>query len=458
MKFSSDFDSFLRTEVNLNQSRLDSLQSRVTSIESFISSHQTFSDCFRAIIPAGSWAHRTIIKPAREGSEFDADILLLLDEQPEWDPKDYIANLYSAFRSSGTYISLASRQTRCVTIDYAGDFHIDVVPYIERNGYHYITNRNTPAGIGSFEPSDPEGLTQWIEEKQRLTKGTFVKAVRLVKYLRYYKTTFSCKSIILTTLLGSTVDEVEAASNPDIYADVPSALVTLLEKLADYLPTYTPAVYDPAGTGDNFTERYGDKWNYTNFRKQIKAYASLSREAIDEADRSSSIALWQQMFGDNFKPGQLKAVKSLVPLSASVSWRGESFIDMPPYNFTILPHPSYKVRIDGECVGFRSGQVSLKRGFRRFKLSGSGNRVPKNRSLLFTATTNVPAPHEIFWKVRNGGEEANKAGQLRGEISPDGGSSAKTETTLYKGSHYVDCYVVKDGIVVALDRQPVIVT
>lgn len=36
-------------------------------------------------------------------------------------------------------------------------------------------------------------------------------------------------------------------------------------------------------------------------------------------------------------------------------------------------------------------------------------------------------------------------------------SHRHSESTKYRGSHYVDCYVVKDGRVVAKDRQPVFV-
>ena len=35
MKFTADFESFLRTEVNLNQTRIDRLQQSVGAIESF---------------------------------------------------------------------------------------------------------------------------------------------------------------------------------------------------------------------------------------------------------------------------------------------------------------------------------------------------------------------------------------------------------------------------------------
>lgn len=69
----------------------------------------------------------------------------------------------------------------------------------------------------------------------------------------------------------------------------------------------------------------------------------------------------------------------------------------------------------------------------------------------------MPPPYTIYWKVRNGGEEAYRANQLRGEISVDGGSQSKVESTSYKGTHYVECYVAKNGVVVARDRQRVIV-
>ncbi len=72
-------------------------------------------------------------------------------------------------------------------------------------------------------------------------------------------------------------------------------------------------------------------------------------------------------------------------------------------------------------------------------------------------TTNVPAPYTLYWKVRNGGAEASRLHELRGAISKDEGSQQKVETTLYTGHHYVECYLIKNGVVVSKDRQNVIV-
>lgn len=419
MKFVDDFESFLRTEVNLNQTRLDTLQQRVSAIESFVSNEATFGPTFLEFVPAGSWAHRTIIKPVADNDGFDADVLLHMTEQADWQPKDYIEKLYSAFRGSANYRDRVSRKTRCMRLTYAGEFHIDLVPLIDQGRLHYITNRLDPEETGRLEASNPAAFTAWIDERQRLTQGSFIKVVRLLKYLRDFKGTFSCKSIILTTLLGEQVNEIAVMTEPDSYADVPSTLNTLIGKLADSLPPTMPGVMDPADTGDNFTDRYKEGWNYENFRHQIKHYAAKIKEAYDEPDREAAIGAWQGIFGESFKPGVLAKVASISPRSASVPWDKEMWIED---RYRVQIDPNYRLRI--------SAEVTPKPGFRNFNLSARGYRVAKRRKLLFRVVRNtVPAPCEIFWKVRNGGDEAYRANQLRGEISPDGGGQAKTEST-----------------------------
>ena len=225
MRFVDDFESFLRSEVNLNQTRLDRLQNSVNAIENFLAGQATFAPLFLDMVPAGSWAHRTIIKPVGEFDGFDGDVLLYVKENADWQPKDYIEQLYAAFHDSDTYRTKA-QGPRCVRIDYAGDFHVDVVPYLERYGSHYITNRLEPQDEGRFEASDPEAFSAWIDERQRASNGSFVKVVRLLKYLRDYKNTFSCKSIILTTLLGNELNPVIADLQPESYKDVPTTLNT----------------------------------------------------------------------------------------------------------------------------------------------------------------------------------------------------------------------------------------
>src|SRR5205807_773719 len=96
-------------------------------------------------IPQGSWPQRTIIKPA-PSREFDADFLLLLDENPDWadHPKQYIEAIYAALGRSTTYKSMERhRKCRCVRLGYAESArcHVDIVTYLRlADGREVIVN------------------------------------------------------------------------------------------------------------------------------------------------------------------------------------------------------------------------------------------------------------------------------------------------------------------------------
>jgi hypothetical protein len=94
------------------------------------------------------------------------------------------------------------------------------------------------------------------------------------------------------------------------------------------------------------------------------------------------------------------------------------------------------------------------RGARRISALAM-RRVGKNLWLRFVLETNTPPPFRVFWKVVNTGAEAKAANQLRGSIFPDdsGPGNVRWEHTLYSGTHWVEGYVVKDGVCVAMSAQ-----
>lgn len=445
MKLIGYFSSFLTNEVNLNQSRLDQLDDRVGAVTGFLQNGEhDLADYFIQTIPQGSYAHRTIIKPVQANDEFDADLLLELDEVQDWSPGDYVEELYRAFRTSSTYRGMVRRRARCVTVDYANEFHLDVVPYLERHGEHYITNRDTD----QFELTNPEGFNAWLEEKNRITNGHLIKAIRLFKYLRDYKNTFSVRSVILNILVGDRVNEAALLGDPQHYQDVPTVFKNVLAALDEYVKAnpIMPTIADPSCPTENFNHRW-DQESYSNFRKWIEYYSEKATAAYEEPDKSKSLALWQAIFGAEFKAPTL-ATKA-AGLSTSPISSTEQFLDQL-FGIPISIDARYQVRI--------RGRVLPRDGFRTYDLRTRGDTVGKRRKLRFTIERcNVPAPYEVYWKVKNFGDEAARAGQLRGEVVRDGGQRQKDESTLYRGKHYVECYVVKNGLCVAKDRQPVII-
>ena len=304
MKHEQYFNDFLADHVNLNQSRLDTLESRVKTIPSLLKDKLAG---YRKYSSQGSYAHQTIIKPVQDNDEFDADILVFIRDD-DFDPDNFVTNyvdsIYNVFRDDNNYKDKITRNTRCVTINYAGDFHLDVVPCVEYEDTHYICNRQEK----KYEKTDGDGYKRWLIEKNRIVGGNyFRKSTRLLKFLRDHKDNFSVKSILLTTMLGKEIaDNDQDNSN---FSDLPTTLQTLSNRLNDHLQDHAdiPTIENPVMHEEDFNRHWDDK-KYANFRDKFDIYTKKINEAFDSKNHDESVKKWREVFGDKF--GKLRSNKS----------------------------------------------------------------------------------------------------------------------------------------------------
>lgn len=78
--------------------------------------------------------------------------------------------------------------------------------------------------------------------------------------------------------------------------------------------------------------------------------------------------------------------------------------------------------------------------------------LPKGVDLQFFPIHSIKPPYSVKWQITNTGEDARRAGCLRGaefensQLSGYGGQiTGKKETTAYKGTHYVQCFIIQHG-------------
>jgi Second Messenger Oligonucleotide or Dinucleotide Synthetase domain/Adenylyl/Guanylyl and SMODS C-terminal sensor domain len=447
MQLDAAFAAFLEKKVNLKPYKLAHLDQRVDAIATALKKDGDVGPRYRKHVKQGSWAHRTIIEPVGANDEFDADVLLHLKENPDWahSPKEYLRAVRAAFLRHPVYKSMVSRKNRCVRITYTNSCHVDIVPYITlADGREVIVNY----AEDKFEDTNPTGFTIWMKEKDDLAGKNLRLAIRLLKYIRDYKNTFRCPSVILTTLLGQRVSAINAETR---YSSVANTLVHLLEDLVTYLDGYwtMPNVEDPSCPGTSFTHRW-DEDQYQNFKTTMRRYAKWAREAVDAEYPATSETAWRRLFGDAFvAPEVVELAKALeatrtVELSTvsskSLMQRapGEQFID-EEYPVAL----AYMARVDAYLI--RTTGRKHPRPFR------SDWHLPPGRTLRFEVHTDTPGPYTIIWKVRNRGEIATRLGKQRGRLIYNSGWR-HTEATRYRGLHYVDAYIVRGGVVVATDR------
>ena len=283
---------FLRDEVNLNQSRLDRLETSVGAVNGHLKGNLSG---YQKMERQGSYALGTLIKPVDDNDEYDADIQIVMNPNPQWGPKDYVLEINRTLAGNKNYADKLRLKTRCVTVDYAGDFHLDVVPRVTINGNHYVCNR----ADNRFEETDGNGYRDWFNEKNRITGGNLKRVVRLLKHLRDHKNSFTAKSILLTTLVGNTIKASDEGTTG--VSTVADTLETVLSRMNDYLQQHPnmPVIKNPVLPSEDFN-RHWDQRRYANFRNRIQSYAQTARQAKAEPSAEKAIKLWQELFGENF--------------------------------------------------------------------------------------------------------------------------------------------------------------
>lgn len=299
MEHTSHFTTLLKDTVNLPQGKLDSLGDRTDKIYGALRSGVATTRVLSKK-RQGSWAQRTIINPPKD-VEFDADVMVELDEVPGWSPSDYNDAVYDALEDDPVYGDMDEpvlAKNRCVRITYANDMHVDVIPYVNlTNGGEHIVNTTTD----DWETNNADGFTDWMKIKDDLTDKNMRQVIRLLKYLRDHQGWFpNTVSIILTTIVGNTIKKENLLANADCYNNVPATLGRVVADLATWAQNNETVPTVEANTGVTFHHRWKPS-EYDQFRTHIQTLNSKIAAALEEDDHDDSIELWQDLFGTGFK-------------------------------------------------------------------------------------------------------------------------------------------------------------
>lgn len=177
------------------------------------------------------------------------------------------------------------------------------------------------------------------------------------------------------------------------------------------------------------------------FQKKAKKAYELSLKAIEAGETDEANDKWKKIFGRPFPASA--SVQKAAFLEAAHYWRDtEEFIEVK-YPIDIR----YNLEID--CDVSQNGQVET---LLRKLLSRTMKLSPKKSLAFKVVSIDVPQPFEIKWKILNRGDVAKRRDCIRGQIIDDGGDMQRVESTDFEGEHMVECFAVKNGVVVAKDR------
>lgn len=245
------------------------------------------------IFPQGSLRIRTTVRPwARE--EFDLDLVLWL-ALGQCDPVAVLNLVEGDLRSNGTYKSMVERMNRCIRLNFAGQFHMDILPARPDEAlggdFLLVPDRN----LRDWKESNPKGYAAWFERRGLLRatlgraasveplprpqgaeeKTTLQLVVQLLKRWRYIRfATFpdlAPISIVLTTLAGE-----HYAGEADPF----TALRNIVSRINQTIPrTGRLKVCNPAHLDEDLSERWDT--NPSAYRAFVKGMGELDNDLLD---------------------------------------------------------------------------------------------------------------------------------------------------------------------------------
>jgi len=268
------------------------------------------------IYAQGSLNLDTTVKPLGQ-DEFDLD--LVCEFTGHWsnqDPLETLAMIERRLRDHGTYAGMVEPKNRCIRLNYAKQFHLDVVPAFPDSVTAPKAVKVPDRKAKEWKPSNPKGYAAWFEDKARNVmlrkvmdsiepfpdydlpqdKPALKRIVQMMKRHRDVK--FEGRkdeapvSVVLTTLAAHAYSG-EYSSNV--------GLVQVLSGISNMVPSSGRLyVWNPS----NLTEDLSEKWDslpehYTGFLKWLQGF-SREWSALQETRGIQNVVwLLGEMFGES---------------------------------------------------------------------------------------------------------------------------------------------------------------
>lgn len=482
-------------ELDVPPGRYEEAIRRYKSVGEWLSREEsTLKDFSPEVYVQGSFRLGTPIRPVNEDEHYDLDLVCELHaSKSNLTQRELKHLLGQEMRIYAKHHAMkdVTESRRCWTLDYAegAQFHLDALPAIPDAARKRaqlaarslsttwvetaiaITDVDHPSyevRCHDWPHSNPKGYTNWFRsrmreafERQRAAMALEAKAnvedvpsyrvktplQQAVQVLKRHRDIRFAKdpdnkpiSIIITTLAGLSY---RGESN------VAYALQAILAGLDSHIETRDGVTWIPNPTDPE--ENFADRWATHPQRKQrffewlaaarddfLRIGALTNRERLVEQATSA--------LGDRVARAASLAPSRPAQAGASLFQRTAS-VFLATHK---KPAPWQHVR--GGTVTIAEAIVS-RHGYRSKPFYHDSTPLAKNVSLTFKAVTDVPWPFDVHWQVVNTGPEAAAVpGGLRGGFDAgtvERGSIVKHESTYYSGTHTIECFIVKDGYLVA---------
>lgn len=448
------------------------------------------------VYPQGSFPLGTAIRPVTSENEYDVDVVCQLNglSTAHWSQaklKQAVGEELVAYARAYSLQNEPEEKRRCWTLNYANgaQFHMDILPAVPNASFVRDALLKDGVDVSQFDLTDtaiaitdqkshgyrmvtqdwpvsnPKGYLSWFKSRM----GTPIGKARMfsaaeplpdhrartplqlaIQILKRHRDLMfedisdegvdpddKPISIILTTLAAHAYRQETTISG---------ALGGILSGMDCYIEGRDGDVWiaNPSYPLENFADRWRENPRLQQaFDRWLERARRDFREVVSALSKSAAEENLQGRFD---KPSGRDVV-------LANSWTGQER-KAAKNQLGCAPH-----KHQPRWPSHLQGAVKIKRALfvapdcRKTTFKSDDSPLPKECKLRFHAETTVPKPYEVHWQVTNSGEEAAQANQLRGNIFPaktaGEGGLRQNESTAYRGSHSIECFIVKGGFLVA---------
>lgn len=433
MLLSSYFDKFV-SNIEPTEERVKAVADAHQKLRDHLLGAETATYPIVDSVLAGSYARHTAPDPIK-----DVDIIAVLkrtelsDDRKDPSASKVLSDLKKTIDEFYDEVDLRTQRRSIRVYLEEDDICMDVVPAIAPDGKDavlWVPDRDQSTWLRSH----PAAHATFVTQVNDAVGGHFVRIAKAAKYWKLLKLAKkrAPKSFLLETIFARYATKKDTVV--ESFVATISAIVTAYKpyKTAGFLPT----VIDPGVAANDLVDTCGWTFaNFTYFVDELDGLLSTANDAVAAPSKEKTIELWQSALGEAY-PSSLsdQAEKSVKRIDATVQ---------PAYPAQ-YPH---RARISARLALRKNGPATE-------NYPSNGRKLQKNMWLQFRLDDNsVPEPYEIRWAVRNHGAQARADRGLSHETCP--GGPTQWESTKYRGHHYMDCEILKDGTVVAKARHVV---
>ena len=442
---SKEFEKFYTDEVVLPRDKQNNLRNKrdinVRRLKNGLKEYneeKKTSYSVKETFTQGSMAMHTTIQ--NDDGDFDIDVAIVFEASNigslgPLSVRNIVADAIN--RKRGNLSTPAEVKTNCVRVNYTEGYHVDFAVF--RRSTNSDGSYLYEHGGSQWRSRDPKAIATWFSDEIKNKGVVLRKAVRLLKTFCRSRKDWQMPAGLIQTVLSD--EQIDVS-----YTRLDELFYYLMKAIRDRL-NLSIEVYNPTDADVNLLLKQSDRDKVENLCTRLNTYIDKLSVLFEYGcTKPSAYEAWEEVFNHDYwhlnSQNENAAMQKTQYGIASVSYTNtEEFVeDMININET------YEVRINCEASadGFRTQPIGrlIDIALRKY--------LPHNLRLRFyIESCSVPQPYGIWWKVRNIGKEAERRDCIRGSIMKTN-SPERKETTNFMGPHYVECYIIKNGVCVAI--------